>query len=132
MAQLVEGTWEMIVARGDEFKGRHVQLKVFDTPPRPTNGAIKKNQPQNLAEALEGKIGTIDGPPTDISERAEELWGEYVEEKYRKPNETLSEIVTRIGAVDGMPSDLGARAEEHFAEIMDEKYREDLETRKVP
>jgi hypothetical protein len=106
MTQTLEGTWEEIAARADEFKGHRVQLIVLDVPSGLTNG---NGESQSLAEALTGKIGTVKGPP----------------------KESLLEIVERIGAIEGMPTDLSARAEEYFAEIMDEKYQKDLEKRKV-
>lgn len=83
MTQLLEGTWEEIAAHADEFKGRRLQVKVFDALPVSTNGAAKE---ETVMEVLD-RIGTVDGMPTDLSERAEEYFAEIMDEKYKKDME---------------------------------------------
>jgi hypothetical protein len=89
-AKIWEGTWEEIASHAEEFKGRRVQLLVFNSS-RSANGTVNAMQneaePETLDKALAGYIGTIDGPETDISERSEEIWGQYVEEKHRRIKE---------------------------------------------
>jgi len=95
--ELLEGTWEEIAAHSEEFKGRRLQVLILPEKKaaQAKNGAAKNDvakndvakngekQPQSLAEALAGRIGTVSFGPEDGSERVEEIWGEYVEEKYR-------------------------------------------------
>lgn len=90
--ELLEGTWEEIAAHSEEFKGRRLQVLILPEKKaaQAKNGAAKngaaqngEKQPQSLAEALAGRIGTVSFGPEDGSERVEEIWGEYVEEKYR-------------------------------------------------
>ena len=76
-AKVWEGTWEEIAAHAEEFKGRRVQLMVF-TANGTANAMPFVEKPQTLDKWLEGYIGVIDGPETDISSRAKEHWGEYV------------------------------------------------------
>jgi len=85
--ELLEGTWEEIAAHSEEFKGRRLQVLILPEKKaaQAKNGVAQngEKQPQSLAEALAGRIGTVSFGPEDGSERVEEIWGEYVEEKYR-------------------------------------------------
>lgn len=92
MTQILEGTWEEIAARADEFKGCRVQLKVLSAPPSSANGAAGEARPQNLAEALAGRIGKFDFEPTDLAARSEEYFGQIVEEKHRRIKERRSQL----------------------------------------
>lgn len=90
MTQVLEGTWEEIATHAPEWTGKRlrVAVEVLDRLPGvKSNGAVIEDEPQTLDKWLEGYIGVIDGPETDISEHAEELWGEYVEEKHRRITE---------------------------------------------
>lgn len=71
MTQLLEGTWEEISQHADELKGRYLKIAVLDAQPSVTQATVHE---ETLMEALD-RIGSIDGPPTDISGNAEDLWG---------------------------------------------------------
>jgi len=79
MPQLLEGTWEEITKHAEELKGRHLQVTVLDMP----SSISETPQEESLVEVLD-RIGTVDGPATDISEHAEDLWGKFVKEKHGK------------------------------------------------
>jgi len=88
--QVIEGTWEEIAAHAAAFQGRRVQLLVFPSPEPINDVAVNGSSPteavppeESLAEAF-ARVGTIEGPPTDISERIKEVFGQAVEEKYRR------------------------------------------------
>ena len=91
-AKVWEGTWEEIAAHAEEFKGRRVQLMVFNGANGVANGTANgvadavqnEEEPQMLDTWLEGYIGVVEFEPTDVAARSKELWGEYVEEKHRR------------------------------------------------
>lgn len=88
MTQIVEGTWEEIAARGTEFKGCRVQLKVLEAAAISTNGAARE---ETLMEVLD-RIGTVEGMPSDLSERADEYFAEIMDEKHQKDLEKYESI----------------------------------------
>ena len=93
-ATILEGTWEEIAAHAPEWNGKRLRVSVEVLETREgveTNGKARDEKPISLAEDLAGYIGVIDGPETDISSRAKELWGEYVEEKHRRIQEQRRE-----------------------------------------
>lgn len=79
MTTILEGLWEEIEARADELRGKRVQVRILADVPHG-----EASQDDSLATLLAGRIGVIKGTPSDASERAEELWGQWVEEKYRR------------------------------------------------
>jgi hypothetical protein len=90
MTQVLEGTWEEIATHAPEWNGKRlrVEIEVLDRLQCVTSNDVAiENEPQMLDKWLEGYIGVIDGPETNIAARSEELWGEYVEEKHRRIKE---------------------------------------------
>jgi len=79
MTTILEGLWEEIEARADELRGKRVQVRVLTDAPR-----HEASEEDSLATLLSGRIGVIKGTPTDASERTEEIWGQSVEEEYRR------------------------------------------------
>jgi len=78
MSQLiVEGIWEEVAQRANEFAGRRVRLIVLD------ERALKPER--TLAEALEGLVGVIDSrePAPPFPQKKSE-WGEIITEKFGK------------------------------------------------
>jgi hypothetical protein len=74
---IVEGSWEEVAQRADEFAGRQVRLIVLDERlPKPE---------RTLAEALEGLVGVIDSrEPAPSFPQKKSDWGEIITEKFRK------------------------------------------------
>lgn len=92
-ARLLEGSWEEILERTEELKGRRVQLLVLpivEENKHKNNGAAFSNGAavdgakeikESLMETF-GRIGTVSFGPDDVSERSEELWQQGVEKKH--------------------------------------------------
>lgn len=103
-AKIFEGTWEEISLRADELKGRRVMVTVFAAPQaegKAANGTSNvATTEETLAEAIE-RIGTFDGPPSDVARDGKRLWGEGVEEKHRRIKERFAE---RVAKEAGEPS----------------------------
>ena len=79
---IYEGTWEEIVSHASEFAGRRVRLMVLDQLPEQN----EKSEHYFLADALNGKVGIIDGASPDLSTHTGEKFAELVKEKHHKPD----------------------------------------------
>ncbi len=79
MSQILEGTWEEIAARAEEFNGHRLRVIILDAKPEKP-----ETEGKTLAELFEGRIGLVSFEPDDVSERTEELFGQIIEEKYRR------------------------------------------------
>ena len=78
MSQIIEGTWEEIAARADELRGKRVRVTVLE--PR----APSKYDGMTVAEMFAGRTGLVEFEPDDVSEKAEEYFGQIVEEKHQQ------------------------------------------------
>ena len=96
-AKVWEGTWEEIASHAEEFKGRRVQLMVF-----------------NAADGANGTANAVPGeaePETNIGERA-------------AANASVADLIGDIvGSVSFLPDDLSERHSEALSEILEEKQR---------
>ena len=80
--EIYEGTWEEIVSHASELAGRRVRLMVLDQLPEQN----EKSEYYSLADALNGKVGIIDGASPDLSTRTGENFSDLVKEKHHKPD----------------------------------------------
>ncbi|MEO0852237.1 MAG: hypothetical protein AAFY15_01860 [Cyanobacteria bacterium J06648_11] len=79
MNQIIEGTWEEVLQRGDELAGHRVKVIVLD----------QEAQTQSVAEAMQGRIGQLSfDVPSDIHEKAAEIFARIIVEKHRTIPET--------------------------------------------
>ena len=84
MSQLIlEGSWEEVAQRADEFAGKRVRLIVLESVAQ--NGSQTQPEESLLSEALEGLVGIIDSrePAPSFPQKKSE-WGEIITEKFRK------------------------------------------------
>lgn len=78
--QVLEGTWEEIVAHADELKGCQVRLVVM----KPQADQEDESKQRSLPKEWDGLVGTLSFGPDDLAEHSEEYFGQIVEEKYRQ------------------------------------------------
>lgn len=78
MSQTIEGTWEEIAERAEELRGKRLRVTVIEPP------ALSRYEGMSIAEMFEGRTGLVEFEPDDVAEKAEEYFGQIVEEKYRK------------------------------------------------
>ena len=84
MAQphLIQGSWEELCARADEFKGRNDLLLIIPGEAEAKNGGAKASM--SLAEALKGRTGVVSFEPTDLSEDTGKKFADLLAEKHQK------------------------------------------------
>ena len=78
MAQIIEGTWEEIAARAEELRGKQLRVTVLEPP------AKSRYEGMTVAEMFAGRTRLVEFEPDDVAEKAEEYFGQIVEEKHRK------------------------------------------------
>ncbi len=79
-AQTIEGTWEELALRADEFRGKTLRLTVVSEEVPPALPAA----PQNLAEFLGDFIGAVEGSGADNSEDTGRKFAAHLAEKHRE------------------------------------------------
>jgi hypothetical protein len=65
-AQLIQGSWEELSARAEEFKNRRDLMLIIPGDAETAISTVKEGV--NLAEALKGRTGLVSFEPTDLSE----------------------------------------------------------------
>ena len=80
---IYEGTWEEIVSHASELTGRRVRLTVLDH----ISDEVNTPPGYSLAEALQGKVGIIEGASPDLSTHTGERFAELMREKHLKREE---------------------------------------------
>lgn len=80
MSQTIEGTWEEIAARAEELRGKRLRVTVLEAPTK------SRYEGMSVAEMFEGRTGVVEFEPDDVAEKAEEYFGQIIEEKHRKGN----------------------------------------------
>ena len=78
MSQTIEGTWEEIAARAGELRGKRLRVTVLESPKN------SKYDGMTVAEMFEGRTGVVEFEPDDVAEKAEEYFGQIIEEKHRE------------------------------------------------
>jgi hypothetical protein len=84
---VLEGSWEEIRARDAELAGRRVRVIIVadeasnEGTTAPASQAAPSAGP-TLAELLAGRTGRVSFGPPNLSENAEQAFGEIVSEKY--------------------------------------------------
>ena len=80
---IYEGTWEEIASHASELTGLRVRLTVLDQ----NSDEVKTPPCQSLAEALNGKVGIIEGASPDLSNHTGEKFAELMQEKHSEREE---------------------------------------------
>ena len=80
--QLIQGSWEELGARSNEFKDRDDLLLIIPGEAEAKNGDVKEGM--SLAEALRGRTGLVSFEPTDLSEDTGKKFADLLVEKHRK------------------------------------------------
>ena len=82
LPQWIQGSWEEISARAEEFKNRDDLILIIPGDAETKNGTIKEGI--SLAEALKGRTGLVSFDPTDLSEDTGKKFAALMVEKPRK------------------------------------------------
>ena len=84
MAQplLIQGTWEELSVRAEEFKDRRDLMLIVPGDPDVKNSALKEGV--SLAEALKGRTGIVSFEPTNLSENMGRKFTDLLVEKHQK------------------------------------------------
>ncbi len=81
--QSIEGTWEELTRRADEFHGKTLRLTIvadaFEAPP-----LTPPDAPHNLAEYLGDFIGAVAGSGANNSEDTGRKFAAHLAEKHRE------------------------------------------------
>lgn len=80
--QLIQGSWDELCARADEFKNRKDLLLIVPGDGDAKNGAVKEGI--TLAEALNGRTGRVSFEPSDLSEDTGKKFAALLVEKHQK------------------------------------------------
>jgi hypothetical protein len=82
MAQIqsIEGIWEELALRADEFHGKTLRLTIVSEE----NPLSLHDEPQNLAEYLGDFIGAVAGSGANNSEDTGSKFTAHLHEKYRE------------------------------------------------
>ncbi len=84
MTKVLEGTWDELATHAAELEGRRLRLIVLDEASVSANGTNNSTQQEETLLEAVLRVGTIDGPPSDVAKDGKRLWGEYVMEKHRR------------------------------------------------
>ena len=84
MAQVIQGSWEDIVAHAEELKGRSDLLLIVPAEGTGLNG---KEAPINLLDVMKDYIGSADYGDANLSVNTGEKFSKLLAEKYRKGQE---------------------------------------------
>jgi hypothetical protein len=77
--QLIQGSWEELSARADEFKDRKDLILIVPGEARANPGVTEDGM--SLAEALKGRTGLVSFEPADLSEETGKKFAALLLEK---------------------------------------------------
>ena len=80
--QLIQGSWEELSARAEEFKDRNDLMLIIPADVEAKNGTVREGM--SLAEALKGRTGLVSFEPTDLSEDTGRKFAALLVEKHQK------------------------------------------------
>ncbi len=83
--EVIEGTWEELTARSEEFKGRRLRLIVLPTETKNNKAMIGETALHQAADRLFAEADALEreaGKPSQDS--YENAFGKVIAEKYRK------------------------------------------------
>jgi hypothetical protein len=81
MPQLIQGSWEEISARAEQFKGRKDLMLIV--PGDTANPAETSDRALPLSEALRGRTGLVSFEPSDLSEDTGRKFADLLVEKHQ-------------------------------------------------
>lgn len=79
---VIQGSWEEISARAEEFKDRDDLLLIVPGALEAKIGSVKEGM--SLAEALKGRTGLVSFEPSDLSEDTGKKFANLLAEKHGK------------------------------------------------
>ena len=83
--EILEGTWEELAARAEEFRGRRLRLIVLPIEPKVTETVANEIGLQEAAKRLFTEADNIEREPgRPSSDPYTRAFGEIIAEKYRK------------------------------------------------
>jgi len=77
---VIQGSWEEISARAEEFKDRNDLLLIVPAASETQNGIVKEGI--SLAEALKGRTGLVSFEPSDLSKNTGKKFASLLTEKH--------------------------------------------------
>ena len=80
--QLIQGSWEDLCARAEEFKNRDDLLLIIPGNAEAKNCTV--NEGMSLAEALTGRTGLVSFEPSDLSENTGKKFADLLVEKHQQ------------------------------------------------
>ncbi|MGH2413710.1 MAG: hypothetical protein ACRDEA_08470 [Microcystaceae cyanobacterium] len=78
--RFIEGTWEEVLAHTPELSGHRVRVTVVDEEHTET----QTQAPQNLAEALQGRVGRLSFDVPDLSKKAGDVFTDILVQKHER------------------------------------------------
>lgn len=79
-AQLIQGSWEELSARAEEFKHRHDLLLIVPADTETMDAVAQVNV--SLAEVLKGRTGLVSFEPSDLSEETGKKFAALLAEQH--------------------------------------------------
>jgi hypothetical protein len=83
--EVIEGTWEELTARSEEFKGRRLRLIILPTETEKNKAMIGETALHQAADRLFAEADALEREPGKPSQDSyENAFGKVIAEKYRK------------------------------------------------
>jgi hypothetical protein len=77
---IIEGTWEEVLTRSPELSGHRVRVTVLDDD----YADHQTEDPQNLAKALQGRLGRLSFDVPDLSQKTGDIFTDMLVEKHKR------------------------------------------------